>query len=291
MGNLVCHVLHKFEIIFSFFCICLLCIFDSKANIATSDTIKILAIGNSFSEDAVEQNLYELANADSIPIVIGNMYIGGCSLEHHVKNATNNIKDYSYRKILADGSRVRVESVTLKWALTNEDWDYVSLQQASPFSGIYETYQVDLPKLISYIKLYLSSDSQLMLHQTWAYSSDSTHKGFLQYNNSQMCMYKAIVDATKQASELVSVSIVIPAGTAIQNIRTSFIGDNLDRDGYHLNLLGRYVVACTWYESIFRGKLLRNHYIPYGINQAQACIAKKAAYWAIVNPWKITDIN
>ena len=30
------------------------------------DTVRILAIGNSFSQDAVEQNLYELAKADGI---------------------------------------------------------------------------------------------------------------------------------------------------------------------------------------------------------------------------------
>lgn len=47
---------------------------------ATARTIKILAIGNSFSEDAIEQYLHELAYADGIETVIGNLYIPGCSL-------------------------------------------------------------------------------------------------------------------------------------------------------------------------------------------------------------------
>ena len=39
--------------------------------------VKILAIGNSFSQDAVEQYLHELAEAEGISTIIGNMYIGG----------------------------------------------------------------------------------------------------------------------------------------------------------------------------------------------------------------------
>lgn len=41
------------------------------------ETVKILAIGNSFSADAVEQELYGLFEAVGQKVVIGNMYIGG----------------------------------------------------------------------------------------------------------------------------------------------------------------------------------------------------------------------
>ena len=51
------------------------------AQVAFADRpLKLLAIGNSFSEDAIEQNLFELAGAAGHQMVIGNMYIGGCSL-------------------------------------------------------------------------------------------------------------------------------------------------------------------------------------------------------------------
>ena len=66
---------------------------------AQQKAIKILAIGNSFSQDAVEQYLYELADSEGIPVIIGNMYIGGCSLERHVKNTRSNDSVYAYRKI------------------------------------------------------------------------------------------------------------------------------------------------------------------------------------------------
>ena len=69
---------------------------------AQRDTVRILAIGNSFSEDAVEQHLYDLAKEEGVPVIIGNMYIGGCSLERHVNNARNDAPAYRYRKISAD---------------------------------------------------------------------------------------------------------------------------------------------------------------------------------------------
>ena len=51
--------------------------------------LRILAIGNSFSQDAVEQYLYELFAASGKKVIIGNLYIGGCSLERHYNNINN----------------------------------------------------------------------------------------------------------------------------------------------------------------------------------------------------------
>ena len=71
-----------------------------------SEPIKVLTIGNSFSQDAVEQYLHEIAAADGQELIIGNMFIGGCSLERHYINMLNNTADYAYRKIGLDGIKV-----------------------------------------------------------------------------------------------------------------------------------------------------------------------------------------
>ena len=65
-----------------------------------AEQIKLLAIGNSFSDDAIEHYLYDIAYAAGDTIIIGNMYIGGCSLERHYNNSINNSPNYSYRKIV-----------------------------------------------------------------------------------------------------------------------------------------------------------------------------------------------
>ena len=271
-------------------CMCILLLLAGGVY-AQQKTVRILAIGNSFSQDAVEQYLHELAEAEGISTIIGNMFIGGCSLERHVKNARDNAPAYAYRKIGTDGKKREKGKMSLETVLADEDWDYVSLQQASPFSGMYETYEASLPELIEYVKARLPKKTKLMLHQTWAYASTSKHSGFKNYNCNQLTMYQAIVDAVKKAAKVNKIKIVIPSGTAIQNARTSFIGDHLNRDGYHLDVkVGRYTAACTWFERIFKHNVVGNPYAPEGLDEARKAVAQKAAHAAVKHPYKVTDL-
>ena len=272
-------------------CMCILLLLAGGVY-AQQKTVRILAIGNSFSQDAVEQYLHELAEAEGISTIIGNMFIGGCSLERHVKNARDNAPAYAYRKIGTDGKKREKGKMSLEAVLADEDWDYVSLQQASPFSGMYETYEASLPELIEYVKARLPKKTKLMLHQTWAYASTSKHSGFKNYNCNQLTMYQAIANAVKKAAKANKIKIVIPSGTAIQNARTSFIGDHLNRDGYHLDVkIGRYTAACTWFERIFKHNVVGNPYAPEGLDEARKAVAQKAAHAAVKHPYKVTELS
>ena len=272
-------------------CMCILLLLAGGVY-AQQKTVRILAIGNSFSQDAVEQYLHELAEAEGISTIIGNMFIGGCFLERHVKNARDNAPAYAYRKIGTDGKKREKGKMSLEAVLADEAWDYVSLQQASPFSGMYETYEASLPELIEYVKARLPKKTKLMLHQTWAYASTSKHSGFKNYNCNQLTMYQAIADAVKKAAKANKIKIVIPSGTAIQNARTSFIGDHLNRDGYHLDVkIGRYTAACTWFERIFKHNVVGNPYAPEGLDEARKAVAQKAAHAAVKHPYKVTELS
>ncbi len=258
-----------------------------------ADTVRILAIGNSFSQDAVEQYFFELAQEAGIPVIVGNAYIGGCSIERHVLNSRTGAADYAYRKVGKGGSGERKEypGRTLAEIIADEPWDYVSLQQASPLSGIYDSYAQWLPELHAYVSARVPEDAVFMLHQTWAYAADSDHGGFRNYDNDQMKMYRAIVDANERAAVLVGIGIIIPSGTAVQNARTSFIGDNMDRDGYHLDLLwGRYTAACTWFEKIF-GHVSGNGYAPEGMTGDYVRVARLSAMKAVRHPDRVSRIN
>lgn len=255
-------------------------------------TVRILAIGNSFSRDAIEQNLHELAAADGDTAVIGNLFIGGCSLERHVKNVRDDKHEYVYRKINADGKMSERTKTSIKEALADENWDYISMQQASPLSGIYESYAAYLPELLAYVKANGPQKAKTMLHQTWAYAQDARHTGFRNYGNDQTTMYKSIVNAVNKAAKLGKIKIIIPAGTAIQNARTSFIGDNMNRDGYHLDYtVGRFTAACAWYEKLFGRNAAENGYTPEGMNPDLRRVAALAAHNAVVNPSSVTDMS
>lgn len=260
---------------------------------AEPEPLRILAIGNSFSQDAVEQYLWNLFDEAGEEVIIGNMYIGGCSLERHWRNAQNNTADYEYRKVV-NGSKTNTKGYTLERALADENWDYISLQQASDYSGMYDKYEPYLGNLIKYVQEHSSNPHmQLMFHQTWAYAQNSTHQAFPNYGKDQMVMYEGIVDASRRSMENhPELEILIPCGTTIQNGRTTSIGDEWDRDGYHLNTAyGRFAAACTWYETITGKDSRDNSWRPSSVSAEQAVIARTAAHNAVLNPYEVTDMS
>lgn len=252
--------------------------------------IKILAIGNSFSEDAIESHLYELTKEKGIKVIIGNMYIGGASLETHKENVERNIPAYEYRKIGLDGEKIKYTKVSLDLAIEDEYWDYISFQQVSQNSGQLETVKNSLPVVYNYVKSKAKNQGvKYVYHQTWAYAQNSTHSGFANYDNDQMKMYNAIVNVSKEVKNIVPIEIIVPAGTAIQNGRTSVIEDNFTRDGYHLAIpIGRYTAACTWFEKIFNTPVVGMKYRPEGVSSFEASIAQNAAHLAVLKPFEVT---
>lgn len=254
--------------------------------------VKILAIGNSFSQDAAESYVDDLAKADGVQLIIANMYIGGCSLERHWKNAEGDSAAYSYRKIV-NGDTTIVAKQRLSAAIQDENWDYITFQQASPYSGIIDSYFPYLTNLLGYTKqLATNRKVKFAFHQTWAYAANSKHTGFKSYNNDQQQMYQAIMNAVEIAVKKAGINIVIPAGTAIQNGRTSAIGDNFCRDGYHLSLgVGRFTAACTWYETLLKRNVMKNSFIPAGVTPEEARVAKNAAHFAVKQPYKVTEMK
>ena len=254
--------------------------------------IKILAIGNSFSEDAIEHYLYGLAKAGGYKVIIANLYIGGAPLDLHVKNALGDKEVYDYRKTGLDGKKQNYPKTSISKALADENWNYISFQQASPKSGMFDSFKEPLPLLFEYVKGKKTNPKvKYIWHQTWAYAQNSTHNGFANYNKDQTRMYEAIASASSKVKSLVPIDIIVPAGTAIQNARTK-LGDVLCRDGYHLDLnVGRYTASCTWYETIFKQNVVGNTYKPEKVSGADALTAQQAAHKAVKKPFKVSKIK
>ena len=254
------------------------------------DTLKIIAIGNSFSEDAIENNLWELLDAAGIPAIVGNLYIGGCTLERHYNNAMADAPEYRYRKVV-NGKTVEKWGVRISEALQEEKWTHVSFQQASGVSGIYPTYNPYLKELIKYVKGFCSPT--LIFHQTWAYSKDSDHGAFPQYGRSQKNMYDFIVNAVSSAlADNPEITLLVPSGTAIQNARTSAMGDTFNRDGFHLEFTyGRYAAACTWFAALTGLRASDNPWKPASVTEEAAAICRKAADLAVDAPLKVSAID
>lgn len=253
---------------------------------------KILVIGNSFSDDGVEYYLHDLAKQTGKPLVIGNLFRGGAPLDFHLKNALENNAIYDYRKTGIDGAKSNRRQTSILMALKDENWDIICFQQASLLSGDLASVQKDLPALFTYVKEnYPVSSVKYAYHQTWAYAENATTKNFEKYNNNQKSMFDSIANVSREIKNIIPLDFLIPSGTAIQNGRSSYIGDNFTREGYHLDLrIGRFTAACAWYESIF-GQLSGNPFKPFNLSLDQANIAKEAAILAVQSPFKHSDLS
>ncbi len=256
------------------------------------DEMKILAIGNSFSVDAM-QYLWDIANDGGYKVVLGNLYIGGCSLDTHAKNIAEEKGAYTYYKN-TNGTWSNTASVSVQTALADEKWDIVTVQQASNYSGVASSYTK-----LAYILEYLAENvpnAKVYFHMTWAYQQNSTHSGFANYNKDQMTMYAAIqsvLDAEVKTKD--AIAGIIPTGTAIQNLRTSYIGDTVTRDGYHLSYdLGRYTAALTWY-AYFTGVAVDSvDWVPddYATEvRPHLAAVREAVKGAIADPYKVTTVT
>ena len=253
---------------------------------------KILVLGNSFSDDGLEYYFHDLANEAGKPLVIGNLFRGGAPLDFHLKNALENISIYDYRKTSIDGTKTNTRKTSILTALEDENWDYICFQQASVLSGDLASIREYLPPLYKYVQdHYPISSVKYLFHQTWAYAQNATTKNFEKYDNDQLKMYNKIVSASQAVAQIVPIHTIIPDGTAIQNARSSFIGDNLTREGYHLDLqIGRFVAACTWYEALFGG-VKKLSFKPFALNETKSGLAKEAAYLAVKFPFQASTLS
>lgn len=269
--------------------------------------LRVLAIGNSFSEDAVEQYLYELGREAGYELVIGNAYRPGQSLASHWRDASTRATATEYRKVVG-GKRTNQKGKSLRAIITDEPWDVITFQQVSFDAGQPDSYEPGLSLMIGYVRALARVDSvRLGFQQTWAYAQDSDHKGFANYNRNQYLMYANITTAVEVAMRYHEndLTFYIPTGTAIQNARatslvripttgtgkTAIVNRELTRDGYHLNLtVGRYIAACTWLEALTGVSTVGFKYRPKGVTAEQAALAQQAAHGAILVPMAVTPI-
>lgn len=204
--------------------------------------MKILSIGNSFSQDSTA-----LLQLLTDKITARNLYIGGCSLDMHAANIENDAAKYELQE---NGEKMQNALVGVKEALISDKWDYITIQQVSGRSGVYESFYPYLGELLDYVRKY--SDAEIVLHETWSYEIGSGHPDFAIYNSDREQMAQAIKETYEKVSAKENLRI-IRVGEAVQNLRAkpSFDykngGLSLTRDGFHLSLsYGRLLAASVW---------------------------------------------
>lgn len=265
--------------------------------LAAVKSLKILAIGNSFSDNALKY-LPALAKKLGIEeVYVGKLYIGSCDIDKHWQYAQTGGEYGSFQINTGDGW-VNQDTKTLKYALECYDWDIITMQQVSGKSGM-ESSLGNLQNLIDFVNANKTNpNAKLYWHMTWAYSQFTGHGSFANYNNDQMTMYQAIVDLTKNCivpNECFAG--IIPAGTAVQNYRGTYINNSVMEsdyitmsDGYHLRNFSEVLAAMTWIRTLtglsLDGIRFTSNEDMY-FAQGQLRTIKRAVEYAYLNPYEV----
>lgn len=201
--------------------------------------MQVLAIGNSFSTDATRY-LHRLARAAGQDLTVVNLHIPGCPLSRHYRNMLSGERAY---ELQINGERSGF-FVSLQEALLNRDWDVITLQQSSPNSTKYETYQPYLNELATYVRRCVPH-AKVYIHETWPYEQDSERLNVLMGYQKYQDMYRDLHAAYEQAAKDISADGVIPCGTLFLSLMSQ--GIKVHRDTFHASYgLGRYALSLLW---------------------------------------------
>ena len=213
--------------------------------------MNILSIGNSFSEDA-QRYLSKIANADGVKITSVNLMLGGCSLSRHYKNMLTGDAEY-FLEYNGDNTGFKI---SLKEALINRDWDFITLQQVSHESVNYDTYQPYLGELSKYVRK-MAPKAKQVIHQTWEYEADSKLlRENLGYNTPDD-MFNDIKRAYTCAAKDINAELIIPSGELFHGLVKE--GLKIHRDTFHATYgLGRYALGLLWYHILTGNEISEN---------------------------------
>ena len=203
--------------------------------------MNILAIGNSFSQDATRY-LQAIARSQGEKWNVVNLYIGGCSLEQHYRNMLRENEAYG----LQINGNLSGFYVSLKEALLNRPWDVITLQQASHYSAFYHTYQPYLNELVAYVRK-LCPKAKVYIHQTWAYEAGSQKLESVSFPTPE-AMFAEVEKAYAQAAADICADGIIPSGKLMLQLSEH---TTVHRDTFHASLgIGRLALGLLWYTTL-----------------------------------------
>lgn len=285
--------------------------------------LKVLMIGNSFSR-CVGNHLPQIVK--SVPgnrLELTSAYIGGCSFAQHSQNLKKAEENPDFKPYLITAWFSDLPQGTGNYKgnvnelLKKNQYDIITIQQASTKSWNYPAWQPYAGEVIAYIRKH-QPKAEIVIQQTWAYRTDDPH---LQPNPKaswkfdQNGMYERLRDSYRKLAVKYKFR-VIPTGDAVQKFRKytpvkyqpaakapeypqlpSRAGDvvgnaywskgpksgkhRLRYDCIHLNSSGHYLQACLWFAFLYGEPVWKIAYVPKGMSREESFLLRRCAQEAL----------
>ncbi|MDD6980346.1 MAG: DUF4886 domain-containing protein [Clostridia bacterium] len=206
--------------------------------------MRVLAIGNSFSEDATRY-LSQIAKAQGVDFEVVNLMIGGCSLERHYRNMLDDKDAYGLQ---FNGQRTGFD-LSMREALLSREWDVVTIQQVSHLSFRKETFYPYITALVGYIRQ-CQPHAKVMFQETWSYEDGSDRLTKTAGYETSKAMLSDIQKTYAAVAEEENLDGIIPSGTLFSMMLDRGIRQ-VHRDTFHATLgLGRYALGLLWFRML-----------------------------------------
>ena len=245
--------------------------------------LKVLTIGNSHSLDSTRL-LYEIfkLEAPEQKVVLGVMYYSGCTMTQHTSFIVNEKAEYEYYKN-EDGNWNTMKGSTLEYALKDEQWDIVVMQQMNSNAGMEECYVAgEYLTVINHVldnqkvkpqfafnvtwsnpdnyDLYLKDGAPLGLsntagwrqtHETHFAGADGKFDRVKHYEKIMELTQKYLVDSTDFLGQKYY-EYMIPSATAIEYAVTMLERpqEEMYSDYTHVSDFGSLMVGYLWYAKL-----------------------------------------
>ena len=189
-----------------------------------------------------------------------NLYIGGCPLRTHYLNILDDNAAYDFQ---FNGESTGLK-VSIRQVLASDNWDYITLQQASHESANPETYTPYLEEVADYVRMYCPK-AKILIHQTWAYETGSAKLANQERFATDSEMFAAVEAAYNAAAQRIGADGIIPAGKAMLTAAKTGI-EQIHRDTYHASLgAGRYLLALCWYKYLTGRDITENAFQDFDV--------------------------
>ena len=222
----------------------------------------ILAIGNSFSRDATRY-LHQIAKADGVDMNVIGLAIGGCSLQQHYKHY---MSDDPLYELWVNGEYTEF-FVTMKDALLNRDWDYVTIHQTTRQTTKYESFIPYIEELAAIFRK-CCPKAKFTLHEGWMSESHTDKIRKMGYETSGE-MYEAIHAVNLRVSELIKADAVIPGATVLNRAQEEGM-TNFYEDEHHASLgIGRYLMGLVWYKTFTGRPVMGNTFRDFDVEVSE----------------------
>ena len=272
-------------------------------------TFRVLDIGNSYTMNSTEylRQLIPEMGVDVSDICFYRAIFSGGSFKNWYDIYNNlNTDPYYIQRVFGD---IRCNNLiessqyngceALKTLLHDNEWDLIIIHQASRYASFYDSWQSQSDRGYLNELLDIIHEAQpgvpVGTHIIHGYGENSN------YNSEKFSTrerWGCIASSAKRMQEDYDIKLLIPYGTAIENLRNSELNDETDllEDGTHLSTgLARYAAACCYYETVFAPRFKKsmagNTLRISGANDVtddNASLVWKAVRSACENPFSIT---